>query len=166
MCDVSLRVRLSCSRQNDSLRPRPDHATSSSQSNVRQLNSFSCRPSQRALDSGLCTPQYVHPCRLSNGKRHPVILQSCRVSRDPGTVHRGTRRVDRYRSRHRRSSMFRPSRANSAGPSSQTEESTSMGLLRSALGLEECKIGLCPFSPFPVSSCSILTGAIKAFRGT
>ena len=27
-------------------------------------------------------------------------------------------------------------------------------------------IGLCPFSPLPVSSCSILTSTIKALRGT
>ena len=52
------------------------------------------------------------------------------------------------------------------GPIQETGESTTMGLLWSPLCFEECKVGLCPFSPLPVSSCSILTSAIKALRGT
>ena len=62
--------------------------------------------------------------------------------------------------------MFRPSRANSAGPSSEQKRAPPWASLGVPLASRTVKIGPCPFSPFPVSSCSILPGAIKTLRGT
>ena len=90
LCNVSLRVLLSCSCQNDSLAFRTQARTTQHQvaaSNVRQLNSLSCC-FLKELSTAACTPQYVHPCQLSNERRHPVIPQSCRVSEESiGTIH-------------------------------------------------------------------------------
>ena len=81
--------------------PNEHHAASSSHEQRQVIQFLLVLPSQRALDSGPYKSQYVHPCRPSNGKHYPVTPQSCRVSRGPGIVHRGTKRVDRHRLRHR-----------------------------------------------------------------
>ena len=70
LCNVSLRVRLSCSCQNDSLAfpdPSAHHATSSSREQRQAAQFLLVLPSSRALDSVLCTPQSRSP--LSTFKR-------------------------------------------------------------------------------------------------
>ena len=158
LCDMTHRLRLSRSRQENGLSFRAQACTSEHQvaaSDVSKLN-----PLARSLleEFPTATRARRRSFTLSTLKRKTLSSDSPILS---GVSRSGNRSSRHEKTRTapfatQRSSMRMPSRAKSA----------TVGLLRSPFRLEECEVGLCPLPPFPASSCRVLASAIKALRGT